>query len=298
MRPESNNLEEGLVADQSQPVAGNQTSAFVYVVTKIFPLLATGVFASTTDLKKPESIALSTAMVSSTALPLLSDILKLSGRLPQLLETIAGFCLFAGVGMMDQGAIKEDNQSARSYISLTAVGCFSLFAAISTVYNSLKLGGCIEGRKPGVELTSASFGLVGSLLFLVGNTLGLLAQQEAGKPVDAAARMIGVASCFTLSTAFHTVLAGRAVCAKKSEDNVLLNDEDQSESVSNYSVGVDVRKFEQEGRVIMMEEERRSPERLNVPPATPVSPRRQASVVPSDDDLSGHYDPSFLSPRL
>ena len=99
-----NDLDQGLVTDQSQPVTENQTSAFVYIVTRIFPLLATGAFASMTDFKKPESIGLSAAMVSATGFPLLSDVLKLKGDLPKLLETVACFCMFAGVGMMDQGA--------------------------------------------------------------------------------------------------------------------------------------------------------------------------------------------------
>lgn len=284
-------LEQGLIADQSQSVAKNQTSAFVYVVTKIFPLLATGVFASTTDVKKPESIALSTAFVSSTALPVLADLLKLTGRSQLSMETLASFFMLAGVGMMDQGTIKEDNRSVRSIIALTAVSCFSLFATINTIYNIMKLAGRIQDKKPGVELVSSSFGLIGSMLFLVGNTLGLIAQQDAGKPIDAAARMIAVASCFTLSTALHTVLAGRAVCVKKPEDGALTEVVTAERSLSSLSAGNDVRTLEQAGRVTM------GTEFLAVPSVAGSTPSSD-----SDEAVPGSHSPIprelTLSPRI
>lgn len=250
MGDDENNLEAGLMP---QSAAENQTQAYVYIITKIFPLLATGVFASTTDVKKPESIALSAAFVLSTALPVLADAFKLIGRSQLTIETLSGFLMLAGVGMMDQGAIAENNQSTRSIIALIAVGCFSLFAAINLVYNALRLAGCIQDRKPGVELASSSFGVVGSLLFLAGNTLGYLAQKEAGKSTDVTLRMIAVASLFTLSTALHTLLAGRAVCAKKPEEGVSADD--------------DVRFLENENRVTQ-----HSPTLPPTPPVSPVTP--------------------------
>lgn len=306
-RSENNldSLEQTLVnTGLDQASAQAPVPAYVYLVTKIFPLLATGVFASTTDVEKPESIALSAAMVSSTALPVISDLLKLSGRLPQLMETMAGVCLFAGVGMMDQGAIKEDNQSVRSFVSLTAVGCFSLFAAINLVYNALKLAGCVKGKKPGVELASSSFGLVGSLLFLVGNTLGFLAQQDANKSIDVPARMIAVASCFTLSTALHAVLAGRAVCAKKPEDDALSEViVARGRSVSDLTAGDDVKRLVSEGRVTVVTEDQNS---LLPPSAAPASPRRASpriesqftNPVPMSDQFDSSSSDQGCSPRI
>src|SRR3990167_7011807 len=152
MRRNENNLEDRLV-DAGSDQAQEQTpvSAYVYLITKIFPLFATGAFASTTDIKKTESIALSAALVSSTALPVLSDVLKLTGRAQLSIETVSGLLMSAGVGMMDQGAIAENNKSLRAIISLTAVACFSLFALINVTYSALKLIGYIQGRKPGME---------------------------------------------------------------------------------------------------------------------------------------------------
>lgn len=194
-------------------------SKFTYTVTKIFPLLATGLFASVTDVKKPESIALSSSMVLSALLPITADLLKkycaITDKSVLRFEIAASTFMSAGVGMMDWDAVKADNKSLRAYLSLSAVGFFSLFSLVNTVYSVLKLADYVKKDKPLVEFLASSSGLVGSILFLVVNSLKYHAQHQSGQTADESLRVMIVAALFTLSTAYHAKLAATKLCAKK-----------------------------------------------------------------------------------